>query len=147
MSAVERAELDRIFDDRIFPVLTPLAVDPGHPFPYISTLSLSLAVVVVRPRRRRAALRSGEGPAPASSLRAGRRRPPRFVPLEQLIAAHLGRLFPGMRIERHDAFRVTRNADLTLEEEEADDLLAAVEVELRRRRFGRGGAARESMRR
>ena len=61
----------------------------------------------------------------------------RFVPLEQVIAAHLDQLFPGMDIEAHHAFRVTRNADLTLEEEEADDLLAAVEIELRRRRFGR----------
>jgi polyphosphate kinase len=136
LSAVERAELDRIFDDRIFPVLTPLAVDPGHPFPYISTLSLSLAVVVADPEgAERRFARVKVPPLLPRFVQVGESA--RFVPLEQLIAAHLGRLFPGMRIERHDAFRVTRNADLTLEEEEADDLLAAVEVELRRRRFGR----------
>src|SRR5918996_204820 len=112
------------FEERIFPVLTPLAVDPGHPFPYISNMSLNLAVMVRDPVEmlpRFVVLPDGE----------------RYVPLEQVIAAHLDRLFPGMEIEQHHAFRVTRNADLTLEEEEADDLLAAVEIELRRRRFGR----------
>ncbi|MFP5257086.1 MAG: RNA degradosome polyphosphate kinase [Acidimicrobiia bacterium] len=124
------------FEERIFPVLTPLAVDPGHPFPYISNLSLNLAVTLVDPV-------SGES-------RFARVKVPdllprfvvmpdgeRFVPLEQVIAAHLDQLFPGMEIVSHDPFRVTRNADLTLEEEEADDLLAAVEIELRRRQFGR----------
>jgi len=124
------------FEERIFPVLTPLAVDPGHPFPYISNLSLNLAVTLRDPV-------SGES-------RFARVKVPdllprfvvmpdgeRFVPLEQVIAAHLGQLFPGMEIESHDTFRVTRNADLTLEEEEAEDLLAAVEIELRRRQFGR----------
>ena len=86
--------------------------------------------------RRRASLRPGQGAAAVARLLAlpdGER----FVPLEQVIAAHLGALFPGMEIESHHPFRVTRNADLTLEEEEADDLLVAVEMELRRRRFGR----------
>jgi polyphosphate kinase len=129
-------DLGTQFDERIFPVLTPLAVDPGHPFPYISDLSLNLAVVVVDP---------------VSGLRrfARVKVPPllprfvvmpdgeRFVPLEQVIAAHLDRLFPGMEVVEHHPFRVTRNADLTLEDEEADDLLAAVEIELRRRRFGK----------
>ncbi len=124
------------FEQRIFPVLTPLAVDPGHPFPYISTLSLNLAVTLRDPS-------SGE-------TRFARVKVPdllprfvvmpdgeRFVSLEQVIAAHLDQLFPGMEVQSHDTFRVTRNADLTLEEEEAEDLLAAVEVELRRRQFGR----------
>ena len=117
-------------------MLTPLAVDPGHPFPYISNLSLNLVVEVQDPA-------SGEG-------RIARVKVPpalprfvvmpdgeRFVPLEQVIAAHLDSLFPGMTIGHHHAFRVTRNADLALEEDEADDLLVAIEMELRRRRFGK----------
>jgi polyphosphate kinase len=132
----DREYLVKVFEDRIFPVLTPLAVDPGHPFPYISNLSLNLAVSVLD--------------ASSGERRFARVKVPpllprfvvmpdgeRFVALEQVIAAHLGSLFPGMEIESHHAFRVTRNADLTLEEEEADDLLAAIEFELRRRRFGR----------
>ena len=132
----DREYLVEVFHERIFPVLTPLAVDPGHPFPYISNMSLNLAVRVRDPK-------SGED-------RFARVKVPpvlprfvvmpdgeRFVPLEQVIAAHLGTLFPGMEIQGHEPFRVTRNADLALEEEEADDLLAAVELELRRRRFGK----------
>jgi polyphosphate kinase len=132
----DRKHLDEVFEERIFPVLTPLAVDPGHPFPYISDLSLNLAVEVLDPR--------------SSARRFARVKVPnllsrfvvmpdgeRCVPLEQVIASHLDALFPGMEIGSHYTFRVTRNADLTLEEEEADDLLAAVEMELRRRRFGR----------
>jgi polyphosphate kinase len=124
------------FDERIFPVLTPLAVDPGHPFPYISNLSLNLAVVVRDPiadERRFARVKVPSLLPRFVVLPDGER----YVPLEQVIAAHLDELFPGMEIEQHHPFRVTRNADLTLEEEEADDLLAAVELELRRRRFGR----------
>jgi polyphosphate kinase len=124
------------FEERIFPVLTPLAVDPGHPFPYISNLSLNLAVVVRDPtldERRFARVKVPDLLPRFVVLPDGER----FVALEQVIAAHLGKLFPGMHIEQHHAFRVTRNADLTLEEEEAEDLLAAVEIELRRRRFGR----------
>jgi polyphosphate kinase len=124
------------FEERIFPVLTPLAVDPGHPFPYISNLSLNLAVMVrdpVEKLRRFARVKVPPLLPRFVVLPDGER----YVPLEQVIAAHLDRLFPGMEIEQHHAFRVTRNADLTLEEEEADDLLAAVEIELRRRRFGR----------
>ena len=127
-------ELDAIFDERIFPVLTPLAVDPGHPFPYISHLSLNLAVVIRDPvtaQRRFARVKVPSLLPRFIVLSDGER----FVPLEQVIAAHLDALFPGMQVEEHRAFRVTRNADLTLEEEEADDLLAAVELELRRRRF------------
>jgi polyphosphate kinase len=124
------------FEQRIFPVLTPLAVDPGHPFPYISNLSLNLAVIVRDPvvgERRFARVKVPSLLPRFVVLPDGER----YVPLEQVIAAHLGDLFPGMEIEQHHPFRVTRNADLTLEEEEADDLLAAVELELRRRRFGR----------
>ncbi len=137
----ERAELDDTFEQRIFPVLTPLAVDPGHPFPYISNLSLNLAVLVRDPATdERRFARVKVPPLLPRFVKVGSGGTvgeARFVRLEQVIAAHLDRLFPGMEVEDHHAFRVTRNADLTLEEEEADDLLAAVEIELRRRRFGR----------
>jgi polyphosphate kinase len=132
----DRAHLEAVFDRQIFPVLTPLAVDPGHPFPYISNLSLSLALIVTDPdtaERRFARVKVPPLLPRFVAMPDGQR----FVPVEQVIAAHLGRLFPGMAIEHHFAFRVTRNADLALDEEEADDLLAAVELELRRRRFGR----------
>jgi polyphosphate kinase len=124
------------FEQRIFPVLTPLAVDPGHPFPYISNLSLNLAVFLLDPvtgETRFARVKVPDLLPRFVVMPDGER----FVALEQVIAAHLGQLFPGMEVESHDAFRVSRNADLTLEEEEADDLLAAVEMELRRRQFGR----------
>jgi len=131
----DRSYLVDVFHRHIFPVLTPLAVDPGHPFPYISNLSLNLLVEVGDP---------GTGEQRIARVKV----PPvlprfvvmpdgeRFVPLEQVIAAHLETLFPGMTIGEHDPFRVTRNADLAVEEDEADDLLVAVEMELRRRRFG-----------
>jgi polyphosphate kinase len=124
------------FEQRIFPVLTPLAVDPGHPFPYISNLALNLAVLLRDPvtnERRFARVKVPDILPRFVVMPDGER----FVPLEQVIAAHLGQLFPGMEVESTDTFRVSRNADLTLEEEEADDLLAAVEIELRRRQFGR----------
>jgi polyphosphate kinase len=132
----DRTGVERVFAERIFPVLTPLAVDPGHPFPYISNLSLNLAVIVRDPvggERRFARVKVPPVLPGLLAMPDGHR----FVVLEQVIAAHLGALFPGMHIESHHPFRVTRNADLTLEEEEADDLLEAVEMELRRRRFGR----------
>ena len=131
----DREYLVEEFDTRIFPVLTPLAVDPGHPFPYISSLSLNLAVVLRDPTNdeRRFARVKVPSLLPRFVVMPDGER---FVPLEQVIAAHLDRLFPGMDVTGTFAFRVTRNADLTLEEEEADDLLAAVEMELRRRRFG-----------
>jgi len=131
----DRSYLVDVFHRHIFPVLTPLAVDPGHPFPYISNLSLNLLVEVGDP---------GTGEQRIARVKV----PPvlprfvvmpdgeRFVPLEQVIAAHLETLFPGMTIGEHHPFRVTRNADLAVEEDEADDLLVAVEMELRRRRFG-----------
>jgi polyphosphate kinase len=129
-------ELDEVFQDRVFPVLTPLAVDPSHPFPYISHLSLNLAVVARDPvtaERRFARVKVPPVLPRFVVLSDGER----FVPLEQLIAAHLGQLFPGMEVLDTCSFRVTRNADLTLEEDEAEDLLAAVELELRRHRFRR----------
>jgi polyphosphate kinase len=128
--------LDQVFEERIFPVLTPLAVDPSHPFPYISHLSLSLGVLVRDPvsgERRFARIKLPTNLDRFIVMPDGER----FVTLEQVIAAHLDQLFPGMEVEDHFSFRVTRNADLTLEEEEADDLLEAVELELRRRRFRR----------
>jgi polyphosphate kinase len=134
LSPAARRKLDVEFEERIQPVLTPLAVDPGHPFPYISGLALNLAVMVRDPvteERRFARVKIPPNLPRFLSLRDGRR----FVPAEQVIAAHLGSLFPGMEIESHAAFRVTRKADLELEED-AQDLLEAVEVELRRRRFG-----------
>ncbi|MDP8955226.1 MAG: RNA degradosome polyphosphate kinase [Actinomycetota bacterium] len=132
----DRKELVERFESQIFPVLTPLAVDPGHPFPYISNLSLNLAVMVRDPDtgERRFARVKVPSLLPRFVVMPDGER---YVPLEQVIAEHLDALFPGMVIESHHPFRVTRNADLTLEEDEADDLLAAVEVELRRRRFGR----------
>jgi polyphosphate kinase len=136
LDAEDRAHLVAIFEEQVFPVLTPLAVDPAHPFPYISNLSLNLAVVVRDP---------DDGEQHFARVKV----PPilprflvlpddeRFVPLEQVIAAHLDRLFPGWDVVEHHAFRVTRNADFEVEEEEADDLLLAIESELTRRRFGR----------
>ena len=113
-----------------------LAVDPGHPFPYISNLSLNLVVEVQDPStgERRIARVKVPPVLPRFVVMPDGER---FVPLEQVIAAHLNTLFPGMTVGEHHAFRVTRNADLALEEDEADDLLVAIEMELRRRRFGR----------
>ena len=124
-----------VFHRQIFPVLTPLAVDPGHPFPYISNLSLNLLVEVGDPVTGEQRIARVKVP-PVLPRFVVMPDGERFVPLEQVIAAHLDTLFPGMTIGEHDAFRVTRNADLALEEDEADDLLVAVEMELRRRRFG-----------
>ncbi|HTC80011.1 MAG TPA: RNA degradosome polyphosphate kinase [Acidimicrobiia bacterium] len=130
-----RKELGRYFEDQIFPVLTPLSVDPGHPFPYISNLSLNLAIMVRDPQREeRRFARVKVPPLLPRFVRTAAGSC--FVPLEQVIAAHLDRLFPGMEIELHCPFRVTRNADLSVADEESDDLLATIEMELRRRRFG-----------
>jgi polyphosphate kinase len=141
----QRKYLQYYFEEQIFPVLTPLAVDPGHPFPYISNLSLSLAVVMKHPE-------TGE------DLFARVKVPqvlPRFInippelssepegqvhwtgiPLEQIIGHNLDALFPGMDIQECHTFRVTRNADIALAEDDADDLLLAIEQELRKRRLG-----------
>jgi polyphosphate kinase len=132
----EHVTLMSFFEQRIFPVLTPLAVDPAHPFPYISNLALNIGAMVSDPDtgERRFARVKVPNIFPRLVALPGDRR---FVPVEELIAAQLHQLFVGMVVEEHAFFRVTRNADLTLEEEEADDLLAAVEMELRKRRFGR----------
>ena len=130
----ELAAIDRQFAVQIFPVLTPLAVGPGRPFPYISNLSLSLAVWLRDPVT---------GNETFARVKVPKEVLPRFVPiggdvfvpLETVIARHLDQLFPGMEVLRHDFFRVTRDADFTVSDE-ADDLLRAVEDELRRRRFG-----------
>ncbi len=132
----DRSFLVELFEERIYPVLTPLAVDPAHPFPYISNLSLNLAVLVRDPRdggRRFARIKVPPVLSRFLVLPDGER----FVPLEQVIAAHLDRLFPGLEVVGHHVFRVTRNADIEVEEDEADDLLLAIETELTRRRFGR----------
>ncbi|HEY9807626.1 MAG TPA: polyphosphate kinase 1, partial [Candidatus Obscuribacterales bacterium] len=142
----QRIYLQRYFEEQIFPVLTPLAVDPSHPFPYISNLSLNLAVVIQDPETEEEYFARVKVPKVL----------PRFlplpeelclrhkgecstwsgVPLEQVIAHNLESLFPGMNIQEYYPFRITRNADLELEEDEADDLMLAIEQELRKRRFG-----------
>jgi polyphosphate kinase len=130
----ELEAVDRQFAEQIFPVLTPLAVGPGRPFPYISNLSLSIAVWLRDPVTRSETFARVKVPKevlPRFVDIGGRT----FVPLEAVIARHLDELFPGMEILRHDYFRVTRDADFTVSDE-ADDLLRAVEDELRRRRFG-----------
>src|SRR4051812_6888326 len=130
----EVESIDRLFSEQIFPVLPPLAVGPGRPFPYISNLSLSIGVFVRDPVSEVETF---------ARVKVPKEVLPRFVPigddtfipLESVIARHLSELFPGMEILRHDFFRVTRDADFTVSDE-ADDLLRAVEDELRRRRFG-----------
>ncbi len=130
----EHDRLTKYFDENVYPVLTPLAVDPGHPFPMISNLSLNVAVSVRDERTGEE--RSARVKVPNSLPRFLQAGPTRWCLIEDLITANLDRLFSGMTIGRADLFRVTRNADLALEEDEADDLLVALEVELRRRRFG-----------
>jgi len=132
----DRAYLVDQFKERVFPVVTPLAVDPSHPFPYISNLSLNLAVFVRHPESRVTRFARVKVP-PILPRFVVMPDGERFVPLEQVIAAHLGELFPGMEILAHFPFRVTRNADMEIEEEEAQDLLEVLESELTRRRFGR----------
>ncbi|MBY5163325.1 polyphosphate kinase 1 [Salsipaludibacter albus] len=132
----DRRYLVSAFEERVFPVLTPLAVDPVHPFPYISNLSLNLAVVVRNPSDHTTHFARVKVP-PILPRFVVMPDGERFVPLEQVIAAHLDRLFPGHEIVDHHLFRVTRNADLEVEEDEADDLMMAIESELTRRRFGR----------
>src|ERR671918_112002 len=130
----ELEQIDRQFSEQIFPVLTPLAVGPGRPFPYISNLSLSLAVWLRDPVSRTETF---------ARVKVPKEVLPRFVPLgddvyvplEAVITRHPRALFPGLEVLRHDYFRVTRDADFTVSDE-ADDLLRAVEDELRRRRFG-----------
>jgi polyphosphate kinase len=129
----QREELREMFENRIFPVLTPLAVDPAHPFPYISNLSLNLAVIARDPLTREPRFARVKVPPllPRFLKVSGGRR---FVPIEQVIAAHLDLLFPGMKIESFHVFRVTRDADIDVEVDEAEDLLSALRTELLRRR-------------
>ena len=134
LEELQRKELDDFFRERIFPVVTPLAVDPGHPFPYISYLSLNLAVLVRDPTSEDTHFARVKVPPllprfvqlPDGEV---------FVPIEDVIAANLDQLFPGMEIVEHYAFRVTRNADLEINDDGAEDLLEALEAELRKRRF------------
>ncbi len=132
----EQSRLYTLFMQRIFPVLTPLAVDPAHPFPYISGLSLNLAVVIENPvSGHEHFARVKVPPLLSRFLEAS---PQRYVPIEDVIAApkHLQELFPGMNIREHHMFRLTRNEDLEVEEDDAENLLQALEKELMRRRFG-----------
>ncbi len=136
LGAADRAWLDEEFSAKVYPVLTPLAVDPAHPFPYISNLSLSLAVNIRDPQD--GSMRFARVKVPPRLDRfIGLPDGQRFVRLGQVIASHLGDLFSGMEVVDYYMFRVTRNADLVLEESEADDLLEAISIELTRRRFGR----------
>lgn len=138
LSRDQRGVAEAIFHSEMFPVLTPLAFDPGHPFPHISNLSLNLAVVVYDPRsgERFARIKMPEVLPRLVSLPATEGEPQVFVWLEQVIAANLSRLFPGMEIRETYPFRVTRNADVDLQEEEAADLLRTIEHTLRLRQFG-----------
>jgi polyphosphate kinase len=130
----ERRHLAEEFERRMFPILTPLAVDPAHPFPFISNVSLSLAVAIKPP---------GDVPPRFARVKAPHILPRwvqvpktlRYVPLEEVISHNLDRLFPGMEIVESHPFRVTRNADVQRNEEAADDLLEAIQEELRERRF------------
>jgi polyphosphate kinase len=132
----ERDYLQELFRSRIFPVLTPLAVDPSHPFPYISGLSLNLGVRVINPDSREKFFARVKVPPILSRLIATDENSTRFIPLEDLIAENLDQLFPGMEIGGHIVFRVTRNQDLEIDEDDSDDLLSSLEQELLLRRFG-----------
>lgn len=133
----EIVEVKSVFERLIFPVLTPLAVDPSRPFPYISGLSLNLAVVVRQPGSDEESFARIKVPTNLPRFIPTRRNlETRYVPIEQVIASQLPQLFPGMEIVDHHAFRLTRNADLDLEEEETESLISTLEQELQRRRFG-----------
>lgn len=145
LSEAERDRLGEAFTTDLFPVLTPLAVDPAHPFPYISGLSLNLAVVLVNPKTGKEHFARVKVPPllprlvrvdPEGADSASDIYHTRFVPLEDVIAAHLQELFPGMEVREHFTFRVTRNEDVEVEEDDAENLLTALERELTRRRFG-----------
>lgn len=132
----DREFLDRQFAELVFPVVTPLAVDPAHPFPYISNLSLNLAIFVRNPETKLTRFARVKIP-PVLPRFVVLPDGERFIPLEQVIAAHLDSLFPGMEVLGHHVFRVTRNADFEVEEDETGDLLMSIESELTQRRFGR----------
>ena len=131
----EKTRMNEFFTERIFPVLTPLAVDPSHPFPYISGLSINLAVLVRNPET--GARQFARVKVPTVLPRFLQLSEGRFVPLEDVIARHLNQLFGGMQVVQHHTFRVTRNEDLEVEEDDAENLLLALEKELLRRKVGR----------
>ncbi|MGH7656253.1 MAG: polyphosphate kinase 1 [Gemmatimonadaceae bacterium] len=137
LSVAEREAMDAFFETHIFPVLTPLAVDPGHPFPYISNLSLSLAVQLREPEHGHEHFARVKVPKSLARWVPVEGRPNHFVPLEQVIGAHLGTLFPGMQILGSHTFRITRYSDLEIaNSEEPEDLLAMIEEQVFQRRFG-----------
>ena len=137
LNDTEKAYINGIFTNRIFPVLTPLAVDPSHPFPYISGLSLNLAVLVKTPGTNDELFARVKVPASLPRfIETTEFASTRFIPLESVIIANLHQLFPGMEVEDYYTFRLTRNADLELEEEESENLLESMEQELLRRKFG-----------
>ena len=137
LSREEKEQLNQFYEQQIFPVLTPLAVDPAHPFPYISGLSLNLAVVLRNPKNDSEHFaRVKVPPLLPRFVRVPQAEKNRFVPIEDIIGENLGVLFPGMEIVQHHTFRVTRNEDLEVDEEETDNLLNQLEKELLRRRFG-----------
>lgn len=144
LTEAERAHVDDYFERRIYPVLTPLAVDPAHPFPYISGLSLNLAVLLENPKTGREHFARVKVPSvlprmihlPADDASDDALYDDRFVAIEDVIAENLESLFPGMQVTEHFTFRVTRNEDLEVEEDDAENLLTALERELTRRRFG-----------
>jgi polyphosphate kinase len=135
----DRVRVDEIFSEQIFPVLMPLAVDPAHPFPYISGLSLNLSIRVRNPKTQRVEFARLKVPTVLPRFvqlpddDSGRLR---FIPIEDLISNHLGELFPGMEILEHHEFRVTRNEDVEVEEDPNENLLQALEKQLLNRRFG-----------
>lgn len=134
----ERSALSDYFGAQVFPVLMPLAVDPAHPFPYISGLSLNLAIRIRNARTGRQEFARLKVPPmlPRFVEVPGHGEIKRFLRLEELIANHLGDLFPGMEVLDHHAFRLTRNEDVEIEEDESENLIQALEAELLRRRFG-----------
>lgn len=140
LSTAEREELQSFFTERIFPVLTPLSFDPGHPFPYISNISLNLGTFVVPNEKDEAEeikfARVKLPPNVPRLIRLGHSH--YFVLLEEIIAANIETLFPGMRVLECQPFRITRDADIEIEEDEAGDLLKAIELQIRQRRFGFG---------
>ncbi len=135
LTASEKDQMRTLFSDRIFPVLTPLAVDPSHPFPYISGLSINLAVLLKNPLT--GARQFARVKVPTILSRFIELGNGRFLPLEEVIARHLDQLFSGMQVMGHTTFRVTRNEDLEVEEDDAENLLFALEKELLRRKVGR----------
>ena len=135
LTAAEKDEMRTLFTDRIFPVLTPLAVDPSHPFPYISGLSINLAVMLKNPQT--GARQFARVKVPTVLSRFIKLAEGRFVPLEEVIGRHLEQLFSGMQLVSYTTFRVTRNEDVEVEEDDAENLLWALEKELLRRKIGR----------